>query len=135
MKTPFFVFVVVTTFLLVMTGCSDPAAQAQRDEEAVNRGDPPSAAMQDRSLKSFATACTDAGGTWEKASGQCGMSAAMCTDPGKWNDKIGCVYPSVSVADCGEMSNQGLHVVAGVCALTTVSSEQFEQLGLTGGHR
>ncbi len=128
-------FVVVTVWLLALTGCSDPAAQTQRDEEAVNRGDAPSAAMQDRALKSFESACTGAGGSWQKATKQCGMSAAMCADPGTWNEKIGCVYSTVSAADCGEMSHQGLHMVGGVCALTAVSSEQFDQLGLSGEHR
>ena len=126
-------YLVGALLLFTLVGC-DRSAEQRRAEEAVNRGDAPTAVQRSIAIKTFEKACTKAGGIWQEATVGCGMSAAMCPAPAEWEAATGCVLKTVPVADCVDMANVGAHVVAGVCAITSVSSEQFEQLGLVGEH-
>ncbi len=122
----------VSVVLLMLVGCNNSATQAQRAEEAINRGDPPTTVDRVKAANAFRNTCKAAGGDWKLPEMRCAMTASMCAQPGEWNDSIGCVFPSIPVTDCADMQNQGMQVVGDVCAITDLSPEQFEQLGPGG---
>ena len=127
-------FVACIAVLMLSSAACDRTADKQRQEEAINRGEVPAAQTQAMANTGFKGACERAGGDWQAATSRCAMTAAMCPSPGEWDDAIGCVLPSISADECKDMENQGIHLVGEVCAITDLSSEQFEQLGVDGEH-
>ena len=132
MSARILVVVCIAVLLLSSVAC-DRTADKQRQEEAINRG-VPTAEIIAMNNKTFKVACERAGGGWQATTSRCATTAVMCPSPGEWNDAIGCVFSDLGAAECGELESQGMQLVGEVCAITDISSEQFEQLGL-GGER
>lgn len=124
--------ILASVALLMLVGCNNSATQTQRAEEAVNRGDPPTTVDRVKAANAFRNTCKAAGGNWKLPEMRCAMTASMCAQPGEWDEAIGCVFPSIPVTNCADMQHQGMQVVGDVCAITDLSLEQFEQLGLGG---
>ncbi|HET9033648.1 MAG TPA: hypothetical protein VFN25_12180 [Dokdonella sp.] len=120
--------------LLTCAACESALDKQQRKEEAINRGEVPAAEANADATRAFKSGCERAGGDWLALSSECAMTPAMCPSPGEWKDEIGCVFDSIPADECESMGSQGMRWVSDVCAITDISSEQFEQLGLGGEH-
>ena len=108
-----------------LVACS-PAADKQRQEEAINRGETvpaaPAAAPQDE----FASGCASSGGTYDAATGHCTVTATMCANVGEWRDGVGCVMASMDASTCAATS--GLKMVGDACVMTHATRETLNAI-------
>ncbi|MEO7877492.1 MAG: hypothetical protein ABIR62_15370 [Dokdonella sp.] len=119
--------VVTGLLVLLLAGCGSAASDAQRREEAINRGD---AAAKPVAATPAGT-CERAGGLWQPETNRCAMTAALCArSAGEWKHGKGCVMTSLAGGECSGMS--GLHMVDGECVMADFSIEEMEQTGMSG---
>ena len=109
--------------LVGAVGACSPAADRQREEAAINRGESAPAAQP---VDSFATACAQAGGSWDATLAHCKVTSPMCARFGEWRDGIGCVVPSTDAGSCEGMS--GLERVGDTCVIAHVSQDDLTHI-------
>ncbi len=115
-------------FLAGLAACSDRAADRQREEAAIARGEAPAAnAPADAAV----AACARLGGTWNGAAEHCAVTAAVCagTGAGNWIEGIGCVPDGIaSEADCTGFN--GMRWNGSQCVLAFLDRTDINNSGL-----
>lgn len=116
--------------LLLVAACSDRAADKQREEEAIARGEAPAASATgnvDTALKS----CAQLGGEWQAGAGQCTLTAALCANSGagSWHEGVGCVATNITQeSDCTGFG--GMQWNGSQCVLAFLDRNDFNNIGL-----
>ncbi|MEO8012377.1 MAG: hypothetical protein ABI650_12080 [Dokdonella sp.] len=118
--------VLVGFALAAVAACSSPAADKQREEEAINRGEALPGAPVATPEDAFANDCTSSAGLWNATTQHCTVTQAMCTTLGEWRDSIGCVLPAVDASGCSGTSGHGM--VGDACVITYVTRELATQI-------
>jgi hypothetical protein len=113
-------FVLIGALVAASVACS-PAADKQRQEEAINRGEAVPGAPVAVPADEFASGCASSGGVYDAATQHCTVTAAMCANLGEWRDGIGCVMTSMDATACTGMS--GLKMVGDACVITHATRE------------
>jgi hypothetical protein len=110
----------------LLAGCN-PAAEQQRAEEAVNRGE---AMPATKTPETFESACARVGGSWSVDKQTCGVTQALCAaiGSGNWSEGSGCVVDVGEEAECSGFS--GIQWTGSACVLASIDSSELSQAGL-----
>lgn len=108
-----------------VVACS-PAADKQRQEEAINRGEAVPGAPAAAPADDFVTGCTSSGGVYDATTEHCTVTAAMCANVGEWREGVGCVMPSLDATTCTGMD--GLRMVGDACVITYATREYLNAI-------
>lgn len=105
--------------------CS-PAADKQREEEAINRGEVPAGTPAAAPQDEFVSGCASSGGTYDAATQHCTVTPAMCANLGEWRDGVGCVMTSLDATTCTGMS--GFKMVGDACVMTHATRDTLNAI-------
>lgn len=117
----------VLTLLAALSAC-DAAADKQRQEEAIARGEPPAAGRT--ASDPAQVACARAHGKWSLGHDRCELTREMCegASAGTWREGIGCTLAVESAADC--VGFGGVRWAQDACVLDWLDRNEVLQNGL-----
>ena len=124
MRAPLLRVAFPALLLLALTACS-PAADKQREEQAIASGEAHGASPTDP----LPAACGRAKGQWDAESSRCNLTPAMCADTGTgaWRDGTGCVVAVDSQEACSGFS--GMRWSQGTCVIDFLDGAELAQNG------
>ena len=107
-----------------LAACS-PAADKQREEQAIATGEAKPASSSDPSE----AACGRAKGTWDSATSHCNVTPAMCADTGTgtWREGTGCVVAVDAQEAC--VGFNGMRWSQDTCVIDFLDSAELAQNG------
>ena len=112
--------------LVASTVACSPAADKQRQEEAINRGDVAADVPTAAPVDEFASGCASSGGVYDAATEHCTVTVAMCANLGEWRDGVGCVMTSLDATACTGMS--GFKMVGDACVITHATRDYLNAI-------
>ena len=117
--------------LFVVTAWSDRAADRQRAEEAVARGEAPAAAASEPAPDAAVSACARLGGQWNTGADHCTVTLGACagTGAGSWVEGTGCVTDGIaSEGECTGFG--GMRWNGSQCVLAYLDRTDINNIGL-----